>query len=271
MLYIFSYYKMQTTNGNAKEIADYYECLKEAKNRYRFKYILVLEDDAEPATSTAIEEITYSVIPLVMEQKPDVIFSKLIYSNGYHGFVMDFEAIIDITTFSLLISFIVYCLLLVMDKLQHSRRILITIIVTFVALLFVIALGRQSTLLALKTFLVPYRTSKAHKSQTTAILYPRTKLNEVLFLVETKFTCKEENYKQTIQGNSKEEIAIDLQLANVVEKEYNGKNVMIWTSGHFFNHIGFFTSLHFKRVHKDIAHFATSYTKLPDQICNEPM
>ena len=74
----FSDYTWQTTNSKAKEIADYYECLKEATNKYRFNYILVLEDDAEPATPTTIEEITHHVIPNVMQQKPDVIFSKLL-------------------------------------------------------------------------------------------------------------------------------------------------------------------------------------------------
>ena len=261
---------MLATNGYAKEIADYYECLIEAKNRYRFKYILVLEDDAEPATSNTLEDITYSVIPLVMEQKPDVLFSKLFYSFGFQGFSMNFETVIEIMTFSLLISFIVYSSLFVMDWKQPSERISITIITTFLALLFVIALGRQSTLLALKTFLVPYRTSKAEKGQTTAILYPRTKLNEVLYLLETNLTCTEEIFKNKIKGNSTEDIAIDLQLANVIEKQW-GKNVMIWTKGHFFNHIGFFTSLHFKHEHKDTAYFATWYIKLPDQFCNEFM
>ena len=199
-----------------------------------------------------------------MEQKPDVIFSKLIHSFGYHGFSINFETFIEIPTFALLISCIVYGLLLVTDRCQSSKRIVITIVVTSFALLFVIALGRQSTLLALKTFLVPYRTSKAHNDQTTAILYPRTKLNEVLYLVESKFICIEKDF-------SNEEVAIDIQLANVIEKQYSGRNVMIWTHGHFFNHIGFFSSLQFKGEHAQIAHFAEGYIRLPDQFCNEPM
>ena len=85
----------------------------------------------------------------------------------------------------------------------------------------------------------------------------------VLFLLENQFTCMED-------VSSKEEIAIDIQLANLIEKQYNGRNVMIWTHGHLFNHIGFFTSLHFKSEQKEIAEFARWYPHLPDQFCDEP-
>ena len=197
-----------------------------------------------------------------MEQNPDVIYSKLIHSFGYHGFSKSFETIVEITTFVLLTSIIVYGLLWAIDTRPSSQRLTITIVITVLALWFVIVLGRQSTLLALKTLLVPYRISKAHGDQTTAILYPRTKVDEVLYLFENRFICISD-------GSLEQEVAIDIQLSNVIEEQYNSKNVMIWTHGHFFNHIGFYTSLQFKDEHVAVSEFAAGYIKLPNRFCHE--
>ena len=280
-MYFSSDYNSQKTNSKAKEIADYYECLKEAKIRYRFKYILVLEDDAEPSKSNSIEEITYSVIPQVMEEKPEVIFSKLFYSFGYQGFSINLDTLVEITTFYMLTFCLVYGILLLLDRrfsfrqcidgsnparLYNLERIVPSLVISLLAGLLVVVLGRQSTLLALKNVLVPYRTAKAHSDQTTAMLYPRTKLNEVMNLLENRFACS-----AVSPNDEKNEIAIDIQLANVIEKKYNGRNVMIWIQGDFFNHIGYYTSLHFKGLHVGISSFAERYITLPDKLCDSPM
>ena len=121
-LHFNSDYTTQKNNSKAKEIADYYECLKEAKNKYMFKYILILEDDAEPSTLTTIEQITYSIILNVMEQKPDVIFAKLYYSLGYQGFSKNLETFVEITSFGLIIFCLVYGVLYMISKIQDYRQ-----------------------------------------------------------------------------------------------------------------------------------------------------
>ena len=85
-----------------------------------------------------------------------------------------------------------------------------------------------------------------------------------MYLMENDFLCEAEN-------STKEEIAIDIQLANVVEDKYGGRNVMIWVHGDFFNHIGFYTSLYFKGLHVKIAEFTARYILLPEQFCDNPM
>ena len=260
-------------NGKAKEIADYYECLKEANNKYMFKYILVLEDDAEPATPTSIQDVVH-VIPNLIQDKRDIILAKLFYSFGYQGFSMNFETIIEVASFYLLTLCIVYAFLFLVDKkisLEHFRinilgfcfssKLWCTIVISCIIILMVSVIGRQSTLLALKNYIVPYRTSTAHSDQTTAILYPRIKLGQLMYLMQNKFSCVDQKYP-------KQEIAIDIQLANMIEK-YQGANKMIWVHGNFFNHIGYYTSLHFKALHVKITEFAQRYVFLPDQLCND--
>ena len=211
-----------------------------------------------------------------MEQKPEVIFSKLFYPFSYQGFSLDFEMVTEITTFGLLISIIVYGLIFLISRqhglrrckfgmnpmeLQTSSRLLVAIGTSCVVIVIVLVLGRQSTLLALKNFLVPYRTSKAHIDQSTAILYPRTKLSELLYLMDNSFVC----------DNEKEQDPFNIQLANAISKKYNERNVMIWIHGNFFNHISFYTSFHFKELHVGIEEFAARYLNLPDPFCDKPM
>ena len=278
----FSDSSAQKSNSKAKEIADYYECIKEAKNRYMFKYILVLEDDAEPSTPTSVDNIIYAVIPNVMQQKPDVIFAKLFYSFGYQGFSANIEIVAEVISFVLLLTISVYGALFGWKRMLLSRHpsrktsswtiqnnstnILIATAFGGIALILVLILGRQSTLLCLKNFLVPHRISRAHSDQTTAILYPRTKLNEVLNVMDNRFSCVQKDTKSLEQ-----EIAVDIQLANVFDSIYNERNVMIWVHGDFFNHIGYYTSLHFKGLHINIANFAARYVRLPDIFCDTPM
>ena len=281
MCVCFSDSSAQKSNSKAKEIADYYECIKEAKNRYMFKYLLVLEDDAEPSTPTSVDNIMYAVIPNVMQQKPDVIFAKLFYSFGYQGFSANVEMVAEVISFVLLLMISVYAILFGLKQmmlrsqpshktrswaLQNPTNIGIATAVGFIALLLVLLLGRQSTLLCLKNFLVPHRISRAHSDQTTAILYPRTKLNEVLNVMDNRFSCVQKDTTSLQQ-----EIAVDIQLANVFDRIYSGRNVMIWVHGDFFNHIGYYTSLHFKGLHINIANFAARYVRLPDIFCDTPM
>ena len=150
--------------------------------------------------------------------------------------------------------------------LQNLTNMVIATGVGFIALILVLLLGRQSTLLCLKNFLVPHRISRAHSDQTTAILYPRTKINEVLNVLDNRFSCAQKDTTSLQQ-----EIAVDIQLANVFDSIYNGRNVMIWVHGDFFNHIGYYTSLHFKGLHINIANFAARYVRLPDIFCDTPM
>ena len=72
------------------------------------------------------------------------------------------------------------------------------------------------------------------------------------------------------EDKSVEKVAIDLQLANVIDRKYYGKRSMIWVEGDFFNHIGFFTSLHFKDLHVKTEQFVSRYIFLPDISCNYP-
>ena len=238
----------------------------------------MLEDDAEPSTPTTIDQITSSIIPIVMEENQDVIFAKLFYSFGYQGFSTSFETFVETTSFFLFSSLLIYCALSCIGEMRYhklentlrrpfaSDRIVIAMGASLLLFLFVLALGRQSTLLALKNNIVPYRISKAQPDQTTAILYPRTKLNEVTDLLEHSFVCA----SPTDGVSSKEEVAIDIQLANVIDKKYDKKKTMIWVHGDFFNHIGFYTSLHFKGLHVTSADFVSRYITLPDIYCNYP-
>ena len=58
----------------------------------------MLEDDAEPSTPKTIEQIIYSIIPLVMKENENVILAKLFYSFGYQGFSMTFESFVEVTS-----------------------------------------------------------------------------------------------------------------------------------------------------------------------------
>ena len=238
----------------------------------------MLEDDAEPSTPKTIEQITNSIIPLVMKEKPDVLFAKLFYSFGYQGFSLSFGTFIEVSSFFLLLAGLIYVALLSIEKLRQDEfksktrrqysldKTVIAIVTSLLVLLFVFVLGRQSTLLSLKNYLVPYRISVAHPDQTTAILYPRNKLNELMDIMDRNFICdapKEED-------KSIEKVAIDLQLANVIDQKYAEKRSMIWVQGDFFNHIGFFTSLHFKDLHVKTEQFVSRYVFLPDISCNYP-
>ena len=238
----------------------------------------MLEDDAEPSTPHTIEQITNSVIPLVMEEKPDVLFAKLFYSFGYQGFSLSFGTFIEVSSFFLLLVGVIYVALSAIEKLtkiefesktrrQYSLdKTVISTFTSLLVLLFVFVLGRQSTLLSFKNYLVPYRISAAHPDQTTAILYPRNKLNELMDIMDQNFICDAPKE----QDKSVEKVAIDLQLANVIDRKYRGKRSMIWVEGDFFNHIGFFTSLHFKDVHVKTEQFVSRYIFLPDISCNYP-
>ena len=213
-----------------------------------------------------------------MKENEDVIFAKLFYSFGYQGFSKNFETLIEITTSFVLSVCLIYGLFFFLHKLMQNRLgyktrrqsllvpKLMAVAISSLLLIFVLALGRQSTLLALKNKLVPYRISKAQPDQTTAILYPRTKLGVLMDLMENNFICavSEEDKK------AKEKVAIDLQLANIIDVMHKEKRSMIWIHGDFFNHIGFFTSLHFKNLHVKTAEFISRYVVLPDIYCNYP-
>jgi len=271
-------YEAQRNSSKSKEIADYYECVKEAKNRYRFKYLLVLEDDAEPSTPKTIEQIIHSIIPLVMNENEDVILAKLFYSFGYQGFSMTFESFVEVLCSYVATVFMVYSLnvfykRLKLHRLEHNVRkqelsdhIVLAIAISSILFIVVFALGRQSTLLPLKNKLVPYQISKAHQDQTTAILYPRTKLSELLNLMDNSFICSTSEEDEEKNGK----VEIDLQLANVIDKQHKERRSMIWIHGDFFNHIGFFTSLHFKDLHVETQQFISRYVFLPDIYCNYP-
>ena len=159
--YISSDLTMQRTNGKAKEIADYYECLMRSKALYRFHYILVLEDDAEPASFDVIEQISNVVIPLVMKEKRDLLFAKLIHSLNYQGFSLEWEMVLEVTAFALLIFYISYVGLFIVSNIVFESwlgsthvisrsysptRITLAALISITALLVVLALGRQATL-----------------------------------------------------------------------------------------------------------------------------
>ena len=80
-------------------------------------------------------------------------------------------------------------------------------------------------------------------------------------LMDTNFTC--------IANQDPKETAIDVQLENVINKKYTERNVMIWIQGHFFNHIGYYTSLYSSPLHKKIGKFTAQYVTLPDPLCND--
>ena len=274
----FSDYEAQANNSKSKEIADYYECVKEAKNRYRFNYLLVLEDDAEPSTPKTIEQIIYSIIPLVMKENEDVILAKLFYSFGYQGFSLTFESIVEVTCSYVVAFCIVYILIvfykkLMLHRLEHNVRkqelfekVVLAVAICSILFIIIFALGRQSTLLPLKDKLVPYRISKAHQDQTTAILYPRTKLSELLDLMDKSFICSTSKDDEEKTGK----VEIDLQLANVIDRKHEERRSVIWIHGDFFHHIGFFTSLHFKDIHVKTQQFISRYVFPPDIYCNYP-
>ena len=238
----------------------------------------MLEDDAEPSTPKTIEQIIHSIIPLVMKENEDVILAKLFYSFGYQGFSMTFESFVEVTSSYVFAVCIFYCLIVFykrskLHRLEHNIRkqelfdtLVLAIAISSILFMIIFTLGRQSTLLALTDKLVPYRISKAHQDQTTAILYPRTKLIELLDLMDKSFICSSSEDDE--QKNGK--VEIDLQLANVIDRTHEERRSMIWIHGDFFNHIGFFTSLHFKDLHVKTQQFISRYLFLPDIYCNYP-
>ena len=213
-----------------------------------------------------------------MKENDDVILAKLIYSFGYQGFSMNFETLIEVSSsYTLSICFIYgvvwFCKKSKRNILDNKSRnqysldpLVIAIAISSFLFIFIFALGRQSTLLALKNKLVPYRISKAHPDQTTSILYPKTKISELLDLMNREFTCDQSKKDGEVQGD----VALDLQLASVIDNIYEKEKSMIWIQGNFFNHIGFYTSLHFKNLHQQTKAFISRNLALPDLYCNYP-
>ena len=115
---IFSLRKV--SNTKAKLIADNHDCISKAKKRFKFDYLLVLEDDAELIYESQLNKITNYLLPNLMDRHPEIVQFKLYRSLIWQGFGLDFKPLVELLLTPFLI--IVMCYLSVL-KWMHIRVI----------------------------------------------------------------------------------------------------------------------------------------------------
>ena len=149
--------------GRSKQKSDYFECVKSAKENFDFDWILVMEDDTLPLKSS-VENIMFVLNQVLDDRKDDVFMAKFFYSLKFQGFEYKLFSIVELFSVSSLTSILLNWL---HKKLFVWRSILCperySIVAWFIlSVLFYVAVGRQHTLLALQSKLVPFRIETAH-------------------------------------------------------------------------------------------------------------
>ena len=72
MVSIFNFSKV-SNNTKAKLISDNYECIGKAMERFKFDYLLILEDDAELINESQLNKITNYMLPNIMDNHPEIV------------------------------------------------------------------------------------------------------------------------------------------------------------------------------------------------------
>lgn len=94
-------------NTKQKTIGDYAECLKMAHNKYKFKHLLLLEDDASPWPHS-IAQILHLSNNLMPNYNDRWLLTKLYSSVAFQGFEQTMGSILELVTISGLISAPIY-------------------------------------------------------------------------------------------------------------------------------------------------------------------
>ena len=158
-----------SNNTKAKLISDNYECIGLAMERFKFDYLLVLEDDAELIHESQLKKITNYLLPNVMDNHPEIVQLKLYHSLRVQGFGFEFQPMVDLLLSPVLI--IIICYLLVPQRIQTILLPNKLLIQPFSALIVLgslyglilhvlVALGRQNSVLIIRQKLVQHDLKK---------------------------------------------------------------------------------------------------------------
>ena len=146
--------KSASNTSKSKEIADYFECVKFAYHSFDFEYLLVVEDDAEPAHTNAIHDIVYRLLPHINGKEYDLI--KLYYNPDYQGFSEDVQRVLDLISMSSLVAVVIIHLVLLSCK--KDWNLFICFPIWFIVVVFLLLLvGRQHSILALRNSILSFR------------------------------------------------------------------------------------------------------------------
>ena len=110
MVSIFNFSKV-SNNTKAKLISDNYECIGKAMAKFKFDYLLILEDDAELIHESQLNKISNYLLPNLMDKRPEIAELKLFYSLRYQGFGFALQPMVDLLLTPLLIIMIFYMFL----------------------------------------------------------------------------------------------------------------------------------------------------------------
>ena len=158
MVSIFNFSKV-SNNTKAKLISDNYECIGKAMERFKFDYLLILEDDAELIHESQLNKITNYLIPNLMDNQPEIVELKLYHSLRFEGFGLDRQPMADLLLTPILI--IIMCYLLVPQWIQNilmPNRLLLQPLSAlsllgscYILILYtLVALGRQNSVLLIR-------------------------------------------------------------------------------------------------------------------------
>ena len=152
-----------------KLISDNYECIGKALERFKFDYLLILEDDAELIHESQLNKITNYLLPNVMDNHPEIFELKLFRSLKVQGFGFQLQPMVDLLLTPILI--IIMCYLLVPQRIQTillPNKLLIQPLSALIVLgsLYglilhvLVALGRQNSVLIIRQKLVQHDLKK---------------------------------------------------------------------------------------------------------------
>ena len=97
-------------------------------------------------------------------------------------------------------------------------------------MIFVVAIGRQNTVLALRGKLLPYSLRNAPAGSLTAVLYPEESYRlHLLPFLKNRINCSDE-------------YPLDLALQDYIDEKYSYEE-SFYVEGEFFDHVGHFSSL----------------------------
>ena len=154
--------------AKSKEIADYYQCISEAHQRFSFENLLVVEDDAELTDAANIKTLVGGLLPNVIETHPQICELKLFYSPKYQGFGIDPQSIVDLTVTPALALMIFSSIAKITGRKKTSLSSTCLIFSSWYLIIVqvLMSVGRQNSIVLLRNMLLPHRISKpAHSGR----------------------------------------------------------------------------------------------------------
>ena len=165
---VFNFSKV-SKNTKAKLISDNYECIGKAMERFKFDYLLILEDDAELINESQLNKITNYLLPNLMDNQPKIVELKLYHSLRFEGFGLDRQPMVDLLLTPILIIIMCYFLvphwiqnILMPNKLRFQPLSAMSLLgLCYILILYVlVALGRQNSVLLIRQKIVQHDIKK---------------------------------------------------------------------------------------------------------------